>query len=238
MEEWRQITLSGGVLNGAPLLPVYRMTRRFELIQVPESQPWLEVEAPKNAGFLAGPVTIRIHANGGESIPKGTELNVFALPDRLVLNKPVDFGEGTTREISFYPPWPGRYRFDVGNLPTKPVDPLTEVHFDASYLLALGGALLGSLVFGLTVTGRSQALSRRRIALGVLTGLVIAGLALHRSSIPADLPFPSFGQSPYETAMWAGLAGGWFGPGFLMLLIGRLLPAGGQPPPTDNSDHT
>jgi hypothetical protein len=130
--------------------------------------------------------------------------------------------------LSFYPLRLGTYRLDA-NLPTDPVEVSTVVSLGGGYTMALLGAALGSLLLVYAATERNQKVSGRRIVFGVLTGLVLACLAFNRCVLPGGFPVPTFSDSPSWNALWLGLAGGWFGPGTLLLLLPRLLERMGNP---------
>src|SRR5262249_35979987 len=108
LEPWRRIRLHGGVMDGAPNVPLLRIARRFELVEVPVPMPWLEVDAPQGIGFLEGPVTVRLrgHNIAGDvalSIMRGSVEPYYAVATETRSLKP-DGWEGLT----FYPFWPGQ----------------------------------------------------------------------------------------------------------------------------------
>ena len=231
IEHWRRIGLRGGELSGAPVVPVYRITRGLDLIEVAEPQPYLDLDIQQTVGFLEGPVSMRIRPHGLEEKPSLSVLRVDVKPYEVIPSQSRELPDGRT-EVSFYPRWPGKYRLDT-KLPTDPVNASTVVSPQWGYPIALLGALLGSLLFVLGLTGKKEKVSHRRIVLGMLTGVVLAGLAFNRSLLPQGVPVPTFGDSRDLTALWAGFAGGWFGPGVLLLLAGRLLPGIGDSRPAE-----
>ena len=127
--------------------------------------------------------------------------------------------------VTFYPKVPGRYHLDLGGLAMDPAKPTTLVSLTPTYLIAVLAALLGSVLFAISVKDADEKKRwRRRIVLGVLTGGTFAVLHFNRSLIPGGMAFPALGETPILAAFWGGLAGGWIGPTALLLVIGRLLP--------------
>jgi hypothetical protein len=224
LEPWRRISLRGGRLEGAPDVPLLRIERRFRVATVPAPRPWLEIDAPPEIGLLEGPVHLRVK---GHHLPSAAEISIVRAdtePYETVANlTPSSSGDGWA-DVSFYPRWPGTYRVLARSLPTSPGHPTISVRPGLGYLAALLGAVLGSLLFIFSMTDRGGRLSRRRVAVGMLTGLVLACASLNRSVLPQALPLPTFVSSPTLNALWTGFAGGWFGPGILLLLVPRLIP--------------
>jgi len=234
MEPWRTIRLRGGQMSGAPVVPVYRITRRLDLVDIPKPQPYLSVDIPDEMGFLEGPVIM--HVLGHAVDLKEIEFKVLNVESnrRVPLEQRL-LSDGRV-EVAFYPRWPGRYGLEPNRrFPMNPANRTIVVRLGYAYPVALAGALLGSLLFVMAVTQRMARVSWQRVILGVITGLLLAGLSLHRTFLPGTVAFPSFGDSLGVNAFWAGFVGGWFGPGALMLLIGRLMPAGSQGPPAPDT---
>lgn len=226
-EPWRFIKLEGGAIRGAPALPVYRIERRLALWDVRGARPWLAVDAPRSIGFLQGPVAMQVTAHGPVGSP---EFRV-----ELVTNGGKTTVESTTEKqdegwrVSFYPLWPGRYQLET-TIPTNPPSAATQVAWQwGGYPAGLVGALVGSFVF--LLAGGSPARPRIRFLLGLLTGLLLVAAVFHKAELPDLLPIPLFGESLLVNALWAGFAGGWFGPSLLFLLVARVVPGLLNPPP-------
>jgi hypothetical protein len=235
MEPWRRIRLAGGRMSGAPAVPVYRITRRLDLVEVPVPQPWLEVDAPKEIGYLEGRVAVRLRPHSLTTKDLAVDLlRVDVTPFETVESSFIARSDDEA-ELTFYP-WfqGGRYRVQPRmTLPMLPAEPDTVVRLGRGYGVALAGALLGSLLFVLATTRPGSRVSRWRVAQGILTGVALAAIEFHRGILPGGLPLPSLGGSPGTNAFWAGFAGGWSGPGILMLLAGRLVPSWPQKPPAE-----
>jgi len=224
LEPWRRISLHGGRMEGAPDVPLLRIERRFQVAAVPAPRPWLEIEAPPEIGLLEGPVHLRVK---GHHLPSTAEISIVRADSQpyetIASLTPSSSGDGWA-EASFYPRWPGTYRVLTKSVPTSPGQPTISVQPGLGYLAALLGAVLGSLLFIFSFADRGGRVSRSRVALGLITGLVLAFASLNRGVLPQGLPLPSFGGSPTLDALWTGFAGGWFGPSILLLLVPRLMP--------------
>jgi hypothetical protein len=221
IEPWRRIHLRNGALSGAPSVPIYRIAPRLNLIEVPIPQPWLDVEMPQTIGLLEGPVKLRVTPKRLDGEVPAQVLRGAEAPFEIIPSEKHSLPDGRA-ELTFYPLWPGTYHLDT-RLPTNPVQASTVVAFGGGYPMALFGAALGSLLVVYAATERHEKVSRRRICFGILTGLILAFLAFNRDLLPGGFPLPTFSSSPSWNALWLGLAGGWFGPGVLLLLVGSLL---------------
>src|SRR5262249_7532312 len=131
-----------------------------------------------------------------------------------------------------YPWLPGTYTLHTG-LPMKPATASVDVRVGSAYPLAVLGALLGSLLFVLSTWRRRDPAAPKpnanpfpwgRIALGVLTGLAVASVDLYRALVPGGAALPVLADTKTLAAFWDGVAGGWMGPGLIVLLAARLLP--------------
>ena len=219
MERWRHIRLHNGQMSGAPVVPVFAITPHLDLVDF-RPQAWIEVEAPKEIGFLEGPVVIRMQAHGFDV--KELQPRVVRIDGGAPVTIPTDpqvLPDGSMK-ISFYPHRPtARYRLENPNRPMNRADVVTVVRPGDAYPIAVGGALLGSLLFVLAVTEQVTHVKWSRVVLGAVTGVVLAAFALHRDYVPGIVPLPSLGGSLQVNAFWSGFAGGWFGPGALARFI-------------------
>jgi ABC-type branched-subunit amino acid transport system substrate-binding protein len=229
LEAWRSIRFNQGDVQGAPPLPVYRANASLELLEVPVPQPFLEVAAPDRAGYLQGPITLRVTPHQVKAVPPLQIVRDVGNGDPVLVESARKDKKSGATEISFYAALPGTYRL-VGSLPSQPTQPTVQVVLGTAYPIALLGSLLGSILFALTATPTGRRVSRRRIVLGVVTGCTVAALDFHRALVPGGFALPTLGNTPDVAAFWDGVAGGWVGPSLLVLIAGRLFGAGFESP--------
>jgi hypothetical protein len=234
LEAWRTIRFDHGDVRGAPPLPIYQANARFELIEVPVPQPFLDVTAPDSVGYLQGPITLRVTPHQVAAVPRLQVVREVRNGDSVPVESTRKDKKSGAAEITFYATLPGTYGL-VGSLPSKPTQPTVDVVLGTAYPIALLGSLLGSILFALTATPAGHRVSRRRIVLGVVTGCSVAALDFHRSLVPGGFALPTLGNTPAVAAFWDGVAGGWVGPSLLVLIAGRLFGAGFEPKATDAS---
>lgn len=229
LEPWRTIKIRDGSIEGAPPVPVYRIIRSLDILEVHEPLPYLKVLeiSPERPRWLEGSVKVRVlkrQFSEDDELPEIRVARAGAPRRSIEANVNTD---GDEVEVTFYPDWFDTYRLDAEPLKMSPRAPEIEVAPPLGYLLAALGAVLGSGLFWLSVTERGGSVSLRRFAIGVVTGLLVAVLDFHREGLPAALTLPSFGSTPNINALMDGLSGGWVGPGIFLLLFGRLFPGGG-----------
>ncbi|HXJ33785.1 MAG TPA: ABC transporter substrate-binding protein [Candidatus Eisenbacteria bacterium] len=217
LEGWRSINFDGGELRQAPVVAVYRAQRELELVEIPDPPPYVDIQVPRQAGFLVGPVMVRLK---GHSVEKAhvTISRVDGDNVRPVSEEDVeldDDGEGT---LGFYPWWPGRFRFDT-DVRFAPPRPETEVWWSGYYLLSFLGALIGTFLFVSVTRERGGRVSPRRIVEGLVCALLLTALSFYRSVLPILSTLPLLGDSPGSSAFMTGLVGGWFGPSVVVIIL-------------------
>ena len=230
LEAWRTIRFQGGDVDGAPPVPVYVAESTLKVIDVLGAKPFVEIDAPEQAGYLEGSVTITARAHQGARLDALTIKRDGRRGREDV--EPTVALDGDVAKLTFFPLIPGTYTVHTG-LPTKPATVSVEVRIGWAYPLAGLGALIGSLLFVLSMrrrAGDSAAVPTDRefpwgrIALGLLTGVALAALDLYRSLVPGGAALPTLADTKTLAAFWDGVAGGWLGPGLIVVLVPRLFP--------------
>jgi substrate-binding family protein len=237
IEVRRRISLRGGTMHDAPEPPVYELMSGMRVIEPGPATPFATVALPDHIGYFEGPVQMKVRLHNTNEMPAARVFRARGEGHVIVGSKVTPSGDEYV--VTFYPKVPGRYQLDLGGLAADPATPTTLVSLTPTYLIAVLAALLGSVLFGISVKDAAEKKRwRRRLVLGVLTGCAFAVLHFNRSLIPGGMAFPTLGETPILAAFWGGLAGGWIGPTALLLVIGRLLPGlpnafgtGGDPKP-------